>query len=539
MTPELHRQFKNSSAYEMLQEPKSMFEKQARVERFDLIQTFHACKQEEGKPVSSYFLKMKGYVEQLEQYQSVVSAYTLIYSQSLNLCYFGFSKGKMELENSQNNSLAKLPILKLGEYEISFWEEMNATKKHKKALLKQSYENSMLQAQNLWTPILQASKAFNTAIAETILMDDLKDGSKWNMALVSMRQGSSIKELEEVVIDEVIPRIKKTQLESSKLFKTRMNARKLGSMAFSDSEVSCSKSCLEEFQQPQIKLDVLKYQVTKPTTVCNKESNNSKENIDDSLTQQPKSVTETSSAVPTLKASENTDAPIIEDWVSDDEEEAESTPKVEKKIPIATKEASVNNDKPSRYASDIGQGEFKLLRLSIWVWRPIKLQWCHHSLNKASQLNEKGNCGYRMLRHMSGNIAHLSEISRNLMEVMYFWWRYKWRKNHCVSQMCDKKNYVLFTDSECLVLSPNFKLPDESQNKPMLEGNGPKWLFDLDSLTQSMNYVPVVAGSSSNVFAGTKEVSESSSPHQQDQDCIIMPIWKDASYFEDYFTQIC
>ncbi|GKG33848.1 hypothetical protein Tco_0434007, partial [Tanacetum coccineum] len=27
---------------------------------------------------------------------------------------------------------------------------------------------------------------------------------------------------------------------------------------------------------------------------------------------------------------------------------------------------------------------------------------------------------------------------------------------------------------------------------------GPKWLFDLDSLTQSMNYVPVVAGSFSN-----------------------------------------
>ncbi|GKG52464.1 hypothetical protein Tco_0547339, partial [Tanacetum coccineum] len=35
----------------------------------------------------------------------------------------------------------------------------------------------------------------------------------------------------------------------------------------------------------------------------------------------------------------------------------------------------------------------------------------------------------------------------------------------------------------------------------MLEGNGPKWLFDLDSLTQSMNYVPVVTGSLSNVSA--------------------------------------
>nr|GEU34594.1 putative ribonuclease H-like domain-containing protein [Tanacetum cinerariifolium] len=32
-----------------------------------------------------------------------------------------------------------------------------------------------------------------------------------------------------------------------------------------------------------------------------------------------------------------------------------------------------------------------------------------------------------------------------------------------VSQMCVKKNSVLFTDTECLVLSPDFKLPDESQ----------------------------------------------------------------------------
>ncbi|GKD32532.1 hypothetical protein Tco_1248041 [Tanacetum coccineum] len=49
------------------EELKSMFEKQVGVERFDLIQTFHVCKQEEGKSVSSYILKMKGYVAQLER----------------------------------------------------------------------------------------------------------------------------------------------------------------------------------------------------------------------------------------------------------------------------------------------------------------------------------------------------------------------------------------------------------------------------------------------------------------------------------------
>ncbi|GJZ33235.1 ribonuclease H-like domain-containing protein [Tanacetum coccineum] len=42
------------------------------------------------------------------------------------------------------------------------------------------------------------------------------------------------------------------------------------------------------------------------------------------------------------------------------------------------------------------------------------------------------------------------------------------------------------------------------ENKPMIEGNGPKWLFNIDSLTQSMNYVPVVAGTITNESAGTQ-----------------------------------
>ncbi|GJS37150.1 retrotransposon protein, putative, ty1-copia subclass [Tanacetum coccineum] len=73
MTPKLHRKFESYSPYEMLQELMSMFEKQARVGRFDLIQTFHSCKQNEGKSVSLYVLKMKGYMEQLERLGYVLS----------------------------------------------------------------------------------------------------------------------------------------------------------------------------------------------------------------------------------------------------------------------------------------------------------------------------------------------------------------------------------------------------------------------------------------------------------------------------------
>ncbi|GJU15950.1 putative ribonuclease H-like domain-containing protein, partial [Tanacetum coccineum] len=73
------------------------------------------------------------------------------------------------------------------------------------------------------------------------------------------------------------------------------------------------------------------------------------------------------------------------------------------------------------------------------------------------------------------------------------------------------------------------------ENKPVIEGNGPKWLFDIDSLTQSMNYVPVAAGVITNESAGIQgELNAGTSTKKEEisQDCIVMPIWKDASYFD-------
>ncbi|GJV06881.1 putative ribonuclease H-like domain-containing protein [Tanacetum coccineum] len=60
-----------------------------------------------------------------------------------------------------------------------------------------------------------------------------------------------------------------------------------------------------------------------------------------------------------------------------------------------------------------------------------------------------------------------------------------------------------YVQNRVLIVKPHNKTPYElfRENKPMIEGNGPKWLFDIDSLTQSMNYVPVVAGTFSNDFA--------------------------------------
>ncbi|GJY00783.1 putative ribonuclease H-like domain-containing protein [Tanacetum coccineum] len=78
-----------------------------------------------------------------------------------------------------------------------------------------------------------------------------------------------------------------------------------------------------------------------------------------------------------------------------------------------------------------------------------------------------------------------------------------------------------FEDTECLILSPDFKLLDESQvllkvprQKNMYSfdlknvvpsgGSRPDWLFDIDLLTNSMNYEPVTAGNQTNKNACIK-----------------------------------
>ncbi|GJX18184.1 putative ribonuclease H-like domain-containing protein [Tanacetum coccineum] len=194
-------------------------------------------------------------------------------------------------------------------------------------------------------------------------------------------------------------------------------------------------------------------------------------------------------------------------------------------------------------------------------------------------------------RHMTGNKAYLAEYQDFNGGPIAFGGKLQNFNLFSVSQMCDKKNKVLFTDTQCLVLSPEFKLPDENHvllriprqnnmhyfnlenivpsggltcliekaiivesNKwhrrlghvnfkninKLVKGNlvrglpskifisndhtcvacqkgkqhkaswkGPTWLFDLDYLTNSMNYQPVRSENQANKHAGPKEANHS------------------------------
>nr|GEY42548.1 ribonuclease H-like domain-containing protein [Tanacetum cinerariifolium] len=260
------------------------------------------------------------------------------------------------------------------------------------------------------------------------------------------------------------------------------------------------------------------------------------------------------------------------------------------------------------------------------------------------------NGGYVTFRGdpKGGNISGKGKIKTGMLdfEDVYFVKELKFNL-FSVSQMCDKKNKVLFTDSECLVLSPDFKLPDENQvmlrvprennmyivnlkdivsfedllclfakfcelkgikrefsvprtpqqngiaerknrtlieaartmladsllpiafwaevdegflvgyfvnskafrvfnnrtrivqetlhvnfieNKPNVAGTGPTWLFDIDSLTRTMNHQPVTAGNQSNLSAGFQEEFDAEKAGEKaTQQYMLFPVWSTGS----------
>nr|GFD20321.1 retrovirus-related Pol polyprotein from transposon TNT 1-94 [Tanacetum cinerariifolium] len=72
-----------------------------------------------------------------------------------------------------------------------------------------------------------------------------------------------------------------------------------------------------------------------------------------------------------------------------------------------------------------------------------------------------------------------------------------------VGYSVSSKAFRVFNSRTCIVqetLHVNFL-----ENKPNVAGGGPTWLFDIDSLTKTMNYQPVTAGNQSNPSGGFQD----------------------------------
>ncbi|GKC88133.1 putative ribonuclease H-like domain-containing protein [Tanacetum coccineum] len=211
----------------------------------------------------------------------------------------------------------------------------------------------------------------------------------------------------------------------------------------------------------------------------------------------------------------NDDAPIIKEWVSDDEEEDVSQLKTKKKIvrPSIVKKEFVKSKQQEKTArKTVKQVEqhrqnthsprgnqrnwnnmmsqklgsnFEMFNKACYVCGSFD----HLQGNPQIDLQDKGVIDSGCSRHMTGNMSYLTDYeeidggyiafggnpkggkitrkctikTNNLdFENVYFVRELKFNL-FSVSQICDKKNSVLFNDTECIVLSLNFKLIDESQ----------------------------------------------------------------------------
>ena len=67
MEPDLQQKFENIEAFDMIENLKSMFQMQARTERFNVWRSLMDCKLKEGDPLSPHVIKMIGYVQALDR----------------------------------------------------------------------------------------------------------------------------------------------------------------------------------------------------------------------------------------------------------------------------------------------------------------------------------------------------------------------------------------------------------------------------------------------------------------------------------------
>ncbi|GKC94224.1 ribonuclease H-like domain-containing protein [Tanacetum coccineum] len=172
-------------------------------------------------------------------------------------------------------------------------------------------------------------------------------------------------------------------------------------------------------------------------------------------------------------------------------------------VNTAKPKAVVNAAKPKAVVNAVKRNHVNAVKASAcWVWKPKTKVLDHVSKHNSASitlkkfdygnpqmdLQDKGVIDSGCSRHMTGNMSYLTDYEEidggyvafggnpkggkitgrsiiktgNLdFENVYFVKELKFNL-FSISQMCDKKNSVLFNDTECIVLSPNFKLTDES-----------------------------------------------------------------------------
>ncbi|GJY99009.1 putative ribonuclease H-like domain-containing protein [Tanacetum coccineum] len=117
----------------------------------------------------------------------------------------------------------------------------------------------------------------------------------------------------------------------------------------------------------------------------------------------------------------------------------------------------------------------------------------------------------------------VKKLLQCLMTTSLSTWEFYATKSDLVYPSLDDFVDVNESVIESIVEEPTVETRDGNGS-----GSGPNWLFDIDALTNSMNYKPVVAGNQSNGNAGTKACDDAGKTRMETvpgKDYILLPLW--------------
>nr|GEY32537.1 ribonuclease H-like domain-containing protein [Tanacetum cinerariifolium] len=234
----------------------------------------------------------------------------------------------------------------------------------------------------------------------------------------------------------------------------------------------------------------------------------------------------TSEEVPKLVKKDN-GAPIIEDWKLDDKDESVPQPKIEKKTvkPSVAKNAERRNRTLIEAARTM-LADSKLpttfcveaVSTACYVQNRVFVVKPHnktpYALFHGRTLMLSFMRPFRCPVTILNTIDHLGKFDG------------KADKGFFVGYSLNSKAFRLFNSRTRIVretLHIRF-----SENTPNSVGSGPNWLFDIDALTKTMNYQPVVACTQSNGNEGTKDNNNAGQARKEKEpgkDYILLPVW--------------
>ncbi|GJW64088.1 ribonuclease H-like domain-containing protein [Tanacetum coccineum] len=214
------------------------------------------------------------------------------------------------------------------------------------------------------------------------------------------------------------------------------------------------------------------------------------------------------------------DAPIIEEYESDSEDEHMSLPTKEQEIPSF---AFINTDK---HAVQIN-ADRKVNTVKPIVNNAKPKDGFHKSISPFRKITSHGFTEQGIfdsdVQELDWKQGLLLLNIKTLMVALLLLEEVKVTITGRIV-LCDKKNKVLFTDSECLVLSPEFKLPDENQVLLRIPRQNNMYSFNLETLfLLEVKHVLIakatIENPNLNGIGGWVHEAESA------QDYFVLPIW--------------